>query len=244
MNKMLTFPVIVLTNPKHHWLLGGFAYQFNRYFHDQNPVTVVTSGRRGDELEKELPPNFNVMTQYREALPAGRWSNGLLELLSSPGFPDPFILMLEDYWLYKPIDCEGLGTAWDWFGEHDNRALRLDLSLDRASLARKEPVSSLHGYHFFESLRGSNYQLSFQAAIWRKEALAQCLIPDENPWEAEVLGTARLNRLKNGFKVYGTEEGILFYQPVWRSKRRAFQLTQFSVNDIAALNGAGFLTPK
>lgn len=241
MNKPTTFPIIVLTNPKHHWLLRGFALQFNKYFHEQNPVTVVTSGKERRWLENFLPDNFTVFVQYSEPLPAGRWSNGLLDLLSLPNLPETFILMLEDYWLTKPIDWEGLGTAWDWFSAQSIDALRLDLTLDRATLAKKRRVDVLHGFHFFESLQGSPYQLSFQAGIWRKELMAKCIVPNESPWDAEVLGTERLNKKKKPFRVYGTEEGVLFYQPVWRTKRHAFQLSMFSREDLDALAKAGCL---
>jgi len=123
----MTYPVYVLTNDHHLWLLKGFCYLFQKYWPYQ-PVTIF--GYHPPQFA--LPDGFSFKSLGPTNRPYQRWSDGLIEMIKKIE-SETFILMLEDYWLTKEVNYSGLlylygdmlSAKIDW--------LRLDLSGERAS---------------------------------------------------------------------------------------------------------------
>jgi hypothetical protein len=55
--------------------------------------------------------------------------------------------------------------------------------------------------------------MSFQANLWNRIALLNCLVPGESPWQADLQGTARLNRGEPyPYRVVSTDGEAMRYQ--------------------------------
>lgn len=216
-------PTYVLTNDNHLWLLKGFSYLWNKYT-NRTRVTVV-----GFVQPSNLTPNFRFLSLGKQ-LPASQWSDGLLKMLDIINY-NHFILMLEDYWLYRQVDMQQVNNLSRLL---TNDVLRVDISGNRSSYKAAEEIEP----GIVETPEGTPYQMSYQAAIWHKENLRSVLKTGENPWESEVNGSKRVENLR----VLGTKPALMGYQPVWRSKQKRWQLDKIKTNDLGYLKGTGCLT--
>lgn len=216
-------PTYVFTNDKHLFLLPGFAYLWNKY--SGQPVTVVGYSK------PELPDNFNFVSMGTQQ-PADKWSDTLIDFLRS--IKDRyFILMLEDYWLNRLTNNLAIEMSTAWF---DDDVLRIDLSGNRLDYAYRI-IGKSGGYDIVQSTPQARYLMSFQAAIWHRENMLQILRRGENPWQAEIYGSERVNPLR----VLGTKPAVMSYQPVWRGQRQKWQLDKIQPGDLAYIRKQGWL---
>lgn len=227
-------PVYVLTNDKHLFLLPGFTTCFNRFWPGQE-VTIFGYSAP----DRALPENFCFQSIAPENYPAERWSDGLLEVLNRTE-DDHFVLLLEDYWLYEAVDVAAVNAAFRFMARCARQGvdvLRVDLSGDRARLAVREPYRiAWEGRELVESRHDSPYQMSFQAAVWNRDALQRTLVRGENPWQSEVFGTERLRQMGDrGPRVFGLEQTALCYQPVFRTKRHTLRLEGLPADVLAEI---------
>lgn len=215
-------PTYVITNNKHLWLLPGFTHLWNKYCGSQ----LIIFGF--DSPNGQLPKNVTFRSLGQQ-LPANRWSDGLLQMLDRIGHRH-FILMLEDFWLYRQVDIERIHQVARLMADD---ILRIDLAGNRASYKAASEIAP----GIVETPAGTPYQMSFQAGIWHKENLRSVLKIGENPWEAEVNGSHRVGDLR----VLGTKPAAMHYQPVWRTKQRRWQLEKIKTEDLEYMKGMGWL---
>jgi len=224
--------VNILTNDKHLWLLKGFSYCFNLHC----PKQVVNIWGFGYP-DFALPENFQFHSLAENNYPAQRWSTALIEMCNQ--CDDYFLFMLEDYWLIDKVDLAGVNLMFG-FIKQDPKALRIDLSGNRAAYVQSQYYDSVNGYDIVETPMRTPYQMSFQAAIWNRELLLSVLKEDETPWEAEINGSARL-RNKANIKVLGAKDTLLKYQPVYRTREYKMQLNKIPKKQLKQLDKVGYL---
>jgi len=231
----------VLTNDLHLWLLRGFCYLVNEYWRD---VWFNVYGFSSPKFA--TPRNFKFVSLGTQK-PADVWSNGLIDMLKK--IQEPLVLlMLEDYWIYDPINIELIDQVSEFMLEEMNcgqNILRFDLSADRANTTGCCFYQSYKDLRIMESPSRAAYQMSFQAGIWNREEMLRHIIPNESPWDAEVNGSERLKKLnKLSPKVYGNVSPILKYQPVWRSKKKVFQVNKIPEHNIHFIRKMGWLDQR
>ena len=102
-------PLFVITSDKYLGALKGFSYLFNKYWgRDQG---VIVAGFQAPDFL--LPDNFHFhslgdMADY----PVGKWSNALIKLLHDYSKVEVFGLMLEDYWISRPVDRNAISILY------------------------------------------------------------------------------------------------------------------------------------
>ncbi len=172
--------MVVSTSQRYAWAMTPFAELFNEFWGASQPCYYYGCQKQ------VLPDNFiHVKTVNTNQ---SQWSEALIEFLNL--IPEKVIvLMLEDYWLTRPVDSLGLYYLADFIQGIDN-VLKIDLSTDRM-YARGDPRSAVpYGYcGHFDLIRTTNdiaYQMSLQAAMWNKEKLLSLLVPGKSPWEVEL----------------------------------------------------------
>lgn len=200
--------------------MKGFCYLWNKYC--SKFITVAHFNPTPN-----LPINFNLIL-LGEQLPASQWSDGLLKMLDLIGHKH-FILMLEDYWLYDYVDIQTVNALGRLINDD---ILRIDLSGNRAAYNHIVLNNGL-----VETLPGTPYQMSYQAAIWHKDNLRKVLEKGENPWQSEINGSERVGNLR----VLGTKQAVMKYQPVWRSKQKRWQLDKLNSQDLEYIRTKGWL---
>jgi len=155
-----------------------------------------------------LSPSFHFQSIGAFAdYPVNRWSDGLIKFLWA--VPDEFVLfMMDDYWLNAPANVEMIDTLADYLTTHDSVA-RLDVTGDRLGASGWSKVASLWSGDLILSDPKSPYHFSFQAAMWRKSMLLQCLRAGLSPWESEINGDTILRDLP--YRVLGTTRPPMRY---------------------------------
>lgn len=120
--------------------------------------------------------------------PALDWSSSLLSALES--IPSRWVLLLlEDYFLSRPVDTERLLSAFN------------DQVVEGWSCLRLFPVPpgnrSIPGRDEYRLIENSaKYSVSTQVSIWDRRFLQSLIVPGESGWEFEDRGSQRLSERK------------------------------------------------
>jgi hypothetical protein len=193
--------VFVLTCNKYLWALRPFSYLFNQYWSSLQPVVVGCFA----PPSFPLPDNFTIYQIDKQDYPANKWSNGLIKMLKAVN--DEFVvLLLEDYWLCRGVDHSGILTLRDYMIGHGN-VVRFDLTADRLYGHMMRDVDYWGHYDIIECAEDAPYQMSLQAAIWRRELLLWLLQPDKSAWEVEL----HTNMVGRDVRVLGSRQYPIRY---------------------------------
>ena len=213
----------VLTCDRYDFLLKGFAHQFNRHWPALQQVKVLCFR----EIEG-LPANFSCeLMAPEETLP---WSDHLRKHLRAEA-PERFLLMLDDYWLRKPVNDQSMHLARR---EMKKGADKFDLSVStfRQRHQRHPDTRSL-----VIADRAARYRLSTQAAIWRRDYLLKHLVHGLNPWKFETQPTGM-----DGGRIVGPTRPYCVYANIYhKGKPSRKALAQLSERDRTDLQKIGAL---
>jgi hypothetical protein len=193
--------IFVLTSDKYLDALKPFAYLFNKYWSKDQEVTVA--GFTPPEFY--LPDNFTFYPIGAFAdYPVGKWSDALIELLDKTDW-ETSLIMLEDYWITRPVLVEGVEICYRYM-EQFRYVLKMCLTGDRLYSAGMRPYGHAGFMDLIISDPDSQYQMSMMTGIWNHEQMRKVLVPGETPWEVEIDGTPRVRALKDEMIVLGTRQ--------------------------------------
>jgi len=152
--------------------------------------------------------------------PVQRWSEQLMVILDEVA-DEQFILMLEDYWLTRPVDVRAVKMLFDYAAQFEN-VLKIDLTHDRLYINGGSDF--LYGANTYDncgyldlikSPAGTPYQMSLWAGIWNREQLLRVLITGETPQDIEIAGTRRVT---DDQLVLGTRQAPLLHGNIYQSR--------------------------
>ena len=193
--------VFCLTCDKYLHAIKGFAHFFNKYWSDTQPVIVC--GFSAPEFD--LPDNFTFFSIGKEEdYPLKKWSDSLIRVLESFPYDKHFTLMLEDYWLCQPVRQDVVRTLYDYMVQFDY-VLKMDLCADRRYSAGVEEYPPVGDTQLLKSDFRSPYHMSLYTGMWNRKNMLRVLVPNENPWDVEIIGTPRLAGFKDEMLVLGTK---------------------------------------
>lgn len=142
-----------------------------------------------------------------EDYPVNKWSDGLIHFLHM--IDDPIVLFLmDDYWLNRDVEQRKINALTHYIQDHTDVA-RLDLTSDRFGARFWFEHGRIDDIDLIRSDPGTPYHFSYQAGLWRKPYLLDCLETGETPWQSEMNGDARIRNL--GYLVLGTKQPPLRY---------------------------------
>lgn len=220
--------VIVVTSDKYSHLLRGFFYQWLKYFGslEQNRVVVC-----GFTCPDYFPPPVLAEGYYSNPrfysagapahYPPSRWSDKLIKILDEVA-EEVFLLLLEDYWLLRPVDIQALKMIYDYCHQFQN-VIKFDVTTER--LFANGGGQYLFGYNTYETLGyldliksdfGSPYHLSLWGGMWRRDLLRQFLVIGETAQQIELNGTHRLAQVGDELLVLGTRQAPLKHANVFQ----------------------------
>jgi len=108
------------------------------------------------------------------------WSDNVLMALES--IEEEYVLLwIDDLILMAEIDWSDIFREIRWFTEEKGNYLRLNPT--PAGQNPKEAFSSVSPSDY--------YRTSTVFSIWKKSALQELLVPGENPWQLEIMGSRR-----------------------------------------------------
>jgi hypothetical protein len=194
--------VVVLTSNKYVHCLPPFAYLFNKFWDAGQEVKVV----RYDVRPPKLSGNFSNLAVGRQE--DYTWSQGLMNYLAHHS-DDLILLMLEDYFIDKPVNTEIIKQCWQLM-RWKTEIAKIDLTDDRLKVGHSAWNSGT-ALSLVKSDDDAPFQTSLQAAIWRKDFLLRFLEPSENAWQFEKRGTKRIIKARQG----GEFDGLILgcYKP-------------------------------
>ncbi len=231
-------PIFVTTSDKYLKALRPFAYLLNKYW-VPNPQVIVGGFEPPDF---KLPKNFFFQTLGpQERYPLQKWSNGLHKLITSYPY-DIFCLMLEDYWIIRPVDVEVVETLYRYMVQFAY-VIRMDLTADRQFAGEIEDYDVIGAdIDLVKSKPFSPYHMSLMTAIWRKKHFLNILRPDETPWQLEMVGTERLSEMEDEILVLGTKQRPIRHTLAFRGGDSSkLLLDEVSEEDQAELRHYGLL---
>lgn len=198
-------PVVVSTSDKYLWAISPFSYLFQKYW---GGTDVYIAGYTVPKFD--LPNSFTFYSIATPQYEKEKWVDGFLKFLYQ--FPhDYFVLMLEDYWLCRNVDKQGIEILGEMM-EDNKDLLRVDLTQDRQFAGGAKHIGYYNRFDILEAPQ-SQYQMSLQAGLWNKKLLINVLesLPMDlhSAWDVELTGTGIVN--SSSMKVYGTYQCPIRY---------------------------------
>ena len=229
----MNIPVYVCTSDKYLKYMRPFAYLFNKYWSSLQGVTVI--GYQPPDFE--LPPNFKFFSAGEDK-GQNHWTDGVIKALQAID-DELLVLLLDDYWLTRTADVGGVASLADYVAEH-KRVLRMDLTTDRLYSGRMFEVEGWGHYDIIETPHGTPYQMSLQAAIWRRKLLLDLLKPGKSPWQVELEGESQP---APEMRVLGTRQNPVKYANVFKGGDLGplLNLDQIPAEHIEHMKGQGWL---
>lgn len=232
-------PVIVVTSDKYMLALRGFMHQFNKYWGDWQDVRIVCFKKPNFYL----PDNFSIYSLGDMAnYPVNKWSNSILDYLVLHPEIDRFVLMLEDYWLTRPVDTLAVSMLADYSRQFNN-VLKIDLCADRLYAAGMRDYNFCNRLDLVKSDYNSQYHMSLMAGIWNRDLFMRFVIPDESPWDVELNGTPRVAAAKDEVLVLGTRQWPVRHALIHRNgNSEQYNTSDLALSDVNDLSRLGFLS--
>jgi len=210
-----------MTSDKFLWALRPFIYLFQQFWGPEQEVLVAGY----TPPDYVLPDNFEFYSIAQPEYPVDDWSKGLLKVLRHKVTDDIFILLLEDYWLCRQVDTVGIGLLADLVRDTPE-ILRMDLTTDRMYNGAAKDVGYCGHFDLVETDPESEYQMSLQAGIWRRQHMLNLFRMEDgswrdelSPWEVELHISPTLvewERAGTTFRVLGTQQCPVRYINAFR----------------------------
>lgn len=217
---MATQIIVMTSDHTQNRVLPGFAFLFNKYFSDSQPVTVCGFS----QPKILLPGNFSFHSIGNFAFyPANRWSDALKIVLDTVA-EEHFILMLDDYYIFRQVDTRAFPILHDYMRQF-RYVMKIDLTVDRLYA---DPGKYHYGFNNYgtagyldliHSLPGSDYQMSLWGGMWNRDLMQKFVIPGETAQQLEMRGTTRVNEAGSSVVVLGTRQAPLIHGNVIFSGR-------------------------
>jgi hypothetical protein len=119
------------------------------------------------------------------------WTRNCIQILNQIN-ADRLIIFFEDFLPCADFDSERIEKLVKHSRDHNIGCLRL-----QPCPGPTAPWEHDDSLGILQS--GDPYRFSWQTAIWDKEFLLSLLIPEETPWQTEVIGTKRASKSNRHF---------------------------------------------
>jgi len=228
--------VFVTTSNSYLPALRPFSYLFNKYWGSDAQVVVVGF----DAPQFDLPDNFTFYSiGNQDDYPVSKWSDALIKFLND--VPDEvFCLLLEDYWLIRPVNREAVKMLYDYMGQF-RYVIKTDLCADRLYAHGSKDYGHCGYLDLIISMPGSPYHMSLWPGLWSKEHLLRTLIPNETPWDIELIGTTRLSHDQSVIVIGTHNYPVRITSALRGGEHSKLLLSELEDGDVRELRKLGFL---
>ncbi|MFC3560687.1 hypothetical protein [Pedobacter jamesrossensis] len=148
-----------------------------------------------------VPCNYYFATEVKDAelngftnikSGKGEWADRLATLLR--GIDEDYVLYFqEDMWLSKPVNPTFLSQLFDFAKQNNCQQIKLHSS---DVYKTKQTDTFIEGFNIAEiDNKASQFLMSHQVTLWKKDFLLAQLYKKEHPWRNERKGTKRLKKL-------------------------------------------------
>ena len=185
-------------------LLAGYEYLMNKYWPEAD-LQILYWGDKLPETKSGIKRVFYCLgkTCFSE-----EWSNGLIDFFKDA--PNYFAIMLEDYWLIKPVDNQEIVRLSEYLHCGISK-----LDLYRGVISLPHHVDMFGEQKFLVLAQDCQYRTSLHLNIWAKYYFLKLLRPDISPWEFEMCNPGVIN---DGARILGTDYCPVDYVNVIRNR--------------------------
>ena len=216
--------LILMTSDNYHKCLNPYLYLFDKYAGLDN-FNVTICGFTYDEIAKDACSRWDVpfysIGEYAD-YPVNKWSDAFWNVLNNIA-KETFIFALEDYWLFRPVDVNGMKMLFDYAGQFRN-VLKIDLAFDRlyinggSTFNYGESDYDNCGYlDLLKSPPHTPYNMSLWGGIWNREQMKRFIVPGEKAQEIELFGSGRVDQ-SNDVLVLGTRQAPMRHSNIYQSR--------------------------
>jgi hypothetical protein len=199
--------IIVNTCNTHLHLVPIFCHLFNKYWGENQPVTMIGYNHPNSFSESfNLPDNFEfVQLNGGDQQTVNDFSNHMHNYFSTIE-DDYFIWVNEDTFLKAPVNFDIVNTFYEICKDKTNNKIgRIDMT-EGMSDRGHSLWQTINGIDVLVSGQNTDYRVAIQMSIWNKEYLLKYLVPNYSPWDVEIaaIHTAR----NDGWDILGTHKDV------------------------------------
>jgi len=180
----MNLAVVVNTTDKYSHIWDAWYYHFKKHWKHDLPIYFLNE-------EKDIPYPF---TQIKVNIPdKDLWTKKLRESIKQ--IPeDNLLILLDDLFLVDGFKEGELEFIYKFFLDSDADIIQIrgDSKHTTEAPTKNPKISKLR--------HDSQYLISHQINIWKKDILLECINIDESPWASEKRGTNRIQ--ERGFNIY------------------------------------------
>lgn len=235
---------LIVASEKMYKCLNPFMWLWFKYCGLEN-VTICCFSP--PEIKAALKVDYYSLGKQSD-WPASRWSEKMVRILDEVA-EEQFILMLEDYWLVRPVDVKAIRMLFDYAKQFQN-VLKIDLTHDRLYI--NGGANFLYGANTYDncgyldlikSPPGTPYQMSLWAGIWNREQMRKVLIPGETAQDIEINGTRRVT---DDQLVLGTRQAPMLHANIYQSRNKGIPVYEdanwaIKPDDLAFMKREGWI---
>jgi hypothetical protein len=211
---MNTLAILIPSCDKYSDLWPPFFHLFRRHWSDcPYPVYLGVNNLTFKQ------PNVKILTSSHGIV----WADSVLDFLEC--IPEQHVLLwLEDFFLRRPVSSQKIAKVYDDFVAMEANMIRL--------VRRPGPKTLLPSSYLGVVEPGSEYRVSTQATIWRKDILTSLIVKGESIWQFEVNGSRRSDNIHDGF--YAVQQDLIPYRHhvVERGKWFPWEALRFGMMNI------------
>ena len=191
---MLRFRLPVFCIAGNPWLAPGFAFLMDRYW----PRADLTILHWDDLVIGDQPRTKAKYHCLGPDMGVEKWSDNLIPVFQNA--PDYFAVMLEDYWLNRPVHNRSIEVLA--YYQEICECAKIDLYKGVQSLPHTVDCH-LKGFGNLLILpQIERYRTSLHLNIWRKDYFLKLLRPGLSPWQFELDNPSAIN---DGELILGTD---------------------------------------
>ena len=233
------YRILCMTSDKYIDAVRPFMYLLNKHW-VPNP-NVIVAGFTPPTFDLPSNADFLVIGEP-EDYPIKKWSNGLYRALSVLE-DEVLVVMLEDYWLTRPVNSAVIKIMYDYMLQFTN-VIKVDLRSDRLYAGGADKEYGHAGYvDLVKSMPGSPYHMSLMTGLWNRKLLLSAIRPEWTPWDVEIAGTTVLSHMQE-LMVLGTKQNPLEHTLAFRGgEHQQLLLDDISEVDVDELTKLGYLNP-
>ncbi|WP_231464120.1 MULTISPECIES: hypothetical protein [unclassified Pedobacter] len=197
---------------RYEFLYKGFDYSFSKNWDFKIPCNYYFATEIKDA-------EVNGFTNIKSG--KGEWADRLANLLKN--IDEDYVLYFqEDMWLSKPVNPKFFTELFKLATINNWKQVKLHSS---DVYVTKETDNFIEGFNIAEvDNKASNFLMSHQITLWKKDFLLAQLHKREHPWRNERKGTKRLKKLNpliqhiDYFAENGADEININKKPIKRSE--------------------------
>jgi hypothetical protein len=168
---------------RYEFLYKGFDYAFSQNW----DFTIPCNYYFATEVKNTAVNGFTNIKSGE-----GEWADRLITLLTN--LEEEYVLYFqEDMWLSKPVNAKFFTALFEQAKKNNWQQVKLHSS---SVYKTKETANFIEGFNIAElDNEASQFLMSHQVTLWRKDFLLAQLYKNEHPWRNERKGTQRLKKL-------------------------------------------------